>query len=691
MKIHYSPYFNGKAYVGQDLLGECVLETAGLLDRLELLCGLTQDDVADEERVSAYLDALLQTDSTGSLYPSLCIDAQERESHPQDPDLKVTVELLRWRDQLILAGWDRVAPLPEGKLQTLAQAEACLPAQSVVRRGRADRWLTLADQLPKLRQAGLDIVVHCPRVLLPLRVASLIEALSGVGAFVSEPGPKEPLRSDGRQVFFVDEPYQAYEWLALQTPQPDTVVVCGQGQRLDAVLRSLAQPEAGETPRVGSHRVVSDLRCQLQAPKRLIWLDCQGGYGLHYAYDFLNATERLHFPSLPSEEQMLQAVHAQLVRLLNQPDEVCLIAARREVGQPLTEHPMVAALTHARENRIQAQELAVGLPMQASPQTELRFQAQATYQLSRGLDHCQDKVMSFSTLDQLIQYPFNYAVESVAKLYEPKQPDHLSRVKGNVAHYIVELMINQDHSINLSRYDELAQTALEFKGRDLLKPENHFELEEFHLTMRESLQVLHQIITDQHLTPIEDEYKIGWEEAVQLPVFGDSKASIDLLLRDDRDGKYVIFDFKYSTHGDTYTDLLALNHSQQFAFYKEIFDRGEVKAMGYYLFPLHTLFVPEGAMGSDHLSGDNIESVSLGDDALPDLLDSMHRSYETRIAQLRQGCIEEAEGMPLADLDYSRQIAQGELLVPLEHAYNDKKKKGTPYAQTHLVLKNQIR
>lgn len=499
----------------------------------------------------------------------------------------------------------------------------------------------------------------------------------------------------------VEETYQAYEWLAMQTPRQDTVVICNDAARLDQILRSMAKAEAGEKPQVGSHRVVSDLRCMLTVPKRLVWLDCQGGYGLRYGYDFLSRSDIAHWPGLATEEQMLAAVHGHLVRMLNGADECLLIAARRDVGQPLTEHPMVAALTHSSVPLV-PQELEVKIPLQKTQHSEIRFTPQFAYQLPNGMVHCEDKVVSYSTLDHLIDFPFNYAMESVAHLPEPRTKNALAIIKGNVAHKLTELMVNEHHCIDLSLYDKLSEQAIQTMGRDLLRPEYRFELEEFHASMQESLRILAQIIEANHLTLVEDEYKLGWETPVQLDIFGDSKASIDLLLRDERDGRYVIFDFKYSMSEDNYKEMLRKNRSLQFAFYKEIFDRcstlGEVKAMGYYLFPLSTLFVPEGTMGSDHLKGENIEAVPLEDaeqvsttNAFEDLLSHMRASYEVRIAELKRGYIEEAEGMPLSKIPYCDHIAKGEELVPLSHKYKDDKSKGTPYAPVHRVMKNQIR
>lgn len=185
MKIHYSPYYNGKAYVGRDLLGECLLETCGLLDRLELICGLTQDDVDETQRAQEYLEALLEVAQNHKTYQaSLKIDQNDLTAHPEKPALKAATELLRWRDQLILASWDRQSSLPSPKLALLADAETKLNAQGMVRRGSADRWLALGGHLSLLANAKLQIEVDCPRVLIPLRVADIIERLCGKEAFV---------------------------------------------------------------------------------------------------------------------------------------------------------------------------------------------------------------------------------------------------------------------------------------------------------------------------------------------------------------------------------------------------------------------------------------------------------------------------------------------------------------------------
>jgi len=694
MKIHYSPYFDRKTYVASDLLGECLLETAGLLDRLELICGLTQKDVDDEERQREYLKALLTLPDRGQMKESIDLDRMEAESH-EKPQLKVTTELLKWRDALIMAGWDRVKPLQGARIGLLSQAEALLPKQGCVRRGSADRWLALEDKTALLRKTDLQIVVHCPKVLIPPRVAKMITLLCGEEAFVCEYDRPEPMRLDGRQVLKVEEPYQAYEWLAMQAPQAQRLVVCGDVAQLDQVLRSMAQPTAGEDPEVMCHWVVNDVRCQLDSPKQLIWIDCAGGYGLNYAYGFLSADESAQFTALPTEGEMLEAIHNHMIALLNRVDKVTLVATAKNLGQPQNEHPMVAAMIHGAAEKITPQELTVTMPTEQEPHKEIRFVRQMSYQLEGGIQQGEGKAMSYSTLENLIDYPFNYVMERVAGLKEPPQPEALPIVKGNVAHRVIEHMIKDHQGIDMGLFDELFSISLDEKGQELTKEENRFELDEFKVTLRESLEVLDQIIKEQHLTPIESEFGIGTEEPVALDTFGMSKAYIDLVLR--REGEeegYFIFDFKYSLKVDDYREKLAYNQSLQFAFYQEIFDRhshlGRVKALGYYLIPLKTLYVPEGELGSAHLFGKHIDTVTRDEMATDDLLASMKKSYSRRMEELQSGAIEEAEGMPLADLPYQQRIADKEALIPVAQDKNGKLKKN-PFAPTHIVMKNQIR
>ena len=709
MKIHYSPYFNGHAFIdypkhGNILFGECLDSTAGILNRLELICGIPRPEVDAELRSMAYLKALrLALDKDDPIFKSLSND---------DPDqrrLKVSTELLNWRDTLILAGWDRQASLP-GKLWSISHTEEYMRQKpssdwTLVPRGEADRWLELSAMTDLLKAADLQILVHCPSSLLPPLILKVLKATEHAD-LLCEDLHELTVAPDHYELLQTKELYQAYEWLATQKPDPQRMVVCRDQQRLDNVLRHFSQPDAGPGAQVGSHQVTDDVRCQLDAPHSLVWLDCNGDYGLQYPYGFVSVTEArelyLMGLNIVPEQQMLTTIHAHLIALLSAVEgKVTLLSSRFDNGNALAQHPIMATL-------LQQYGPSAGVhgkaPLEVSYEDQLphrqlqsqRFEPQLRYEL--GTDIRRDAVMSYTELDRLIQYPFQFAIERLAALWEPHEDKDLHTEQGELAHKVVELMVSDHHELRPAETADYLDKALQQKYYAMALPENRFELENLKHTIQDSLEVLQQIIHDRSLEIVASEYAIPERDqdgkvsgSVELQGFGQGKAFIDLLLRDKHDGDYVIFDFKYSRSNTTYEQKLQENLSIQFAFYEYIFNshnplgKGKVKAMGYYLFPRKTLYVPEGHMGNNYQQVDNIQIVPLSRTALPDLLEAMKQSYTFRMQQFASGIVEEGEKMPIRNLDYQ---VDGQTLVPIQEEKGNKK---APYVANHIVLKNQIR
>jgi hypothetical protein len=728
MKIYYSPFFNGLTFIDYDkhkggLLGEAVESTAGLLGRLELLAGLSYPEEVNETlRQQEYYELLEEIIPTEGdpLSESFGIDRQDVEASKEketQPLYRVTAELLKWRDRLIMAGWNGET-LPEGRLKNLEKAEEKLRekekqlgCRSVIRRGVADRWRALLESkyLDRLRKADVVIEVRYPSVLIDKLVIEVIgEVNRGKDVPAKPDDADETLKPEHCTVLTVDEQYQAYEWLTKREPRAKEVVVCRDAQRLDSVLRCHNKPVAGEDPQTSGHHVVNDIRCMLDVPESLVWLDCSGDYGLQYPFDFMTEDERqfvektLH---LLSREDMLVAVAQVMIRTLNQvPGEVILVKADYDVGAALTEHPLVASLLYNKDAEAKCEKAVYDIPLGVE-RKETRFSRKAYYEV--GIDaRVRDLTASYSSLDQLIQSPFDYVVEREAGLREPINQSDLVTTEGNVAHQVVQFM-HEDGELMSEKSDEAFEKALEQALKEdesklLSQAENQFELETFKKILKDSIEVLKEIIAENELIPVHCEYSIpeGDDKSFELDVFGKSKAYLDMLLK-DKEGNSYIFDFKFS-RSDRYSQKLEQNKSVQFVFYEEIFEQwnkqekkhGPLRAMGYYLFPLGTLFVPEGEKGSKWLKGKHVQAVPQDDkEHLKDALQALRNSYEYRMEELASGKIEEGESMKLSDLEYHNEANNPETreMFPLETEYDKEHLKGKPYSPKHIVLKGQIR
>lgn len=696
MRIHYSPYFNGRTFIdysvhGGGLFDETVESTAGLLSRLELLLGISWPSETDEtSRAAAYFEILDNTIGSDETFSkSFDIDREEKKLDSDARHYRVSTELLGWRDTLILAGWDGLADFP-AKLSILSRAEKEIPADSVIRSGIADRWRLLSSNITKLKDS-VQVILHCPEILIPNAVMKAISPLLGKA---DQSGMSLSAANLSRcRILRFGEQTDAYEWLATQTPSADTLVVCRDGSRLDSVLRGMGASVAAGRTQADAHHVVEDIRCMLDTPENLVWLDCCGDLGFHYPYHFLSGEETeslngISGISIPEQEPMLAAVHDHIRQCLaSVPGQVTLVGADADLGQTLGEHPVIAALLHRKDKEtcLVPDTPELNIPLKDEKEV-MPFSRTGEFELERNAA-IRERHMSYSSLDQLVQHPFNYAVEKFCRMREEGEPD-LQTEEGNVAHALVQLMVEAG-GLTLSGFDTFLEKAIQQEGNYLKQEEYRFEREDFSFTLKKSIASLRQIIESQNLEIIASEKEIEGE----LPVFGRCVAKIDLLLRDCRDeNAYVIFDFKYS-RSDYNPRKLEENKSVQFAFYKEIFDTcsgmGRAVAMGYYLLPLGRLFVPEGRLGSDRLAGEGIQTVPLSPTALSDPLELLRRSYRFRMDQLGRGIIEEGEGLPMAGLAYNGENAESRF--PLEPAWDDNESKSGSYGNPHIVLKNQIR
>lgn len=140
---------------------------AGLLRLLELRLGLVGALPSHGRRVVGYRDALAALAATSPQFYSA--------SFTQD-DYAVAETLLRWRDELVLAGWDGQAAAGfSPRLATLAAVEASL--DPALRAGEGDRLRTIAAALADRSPQFDSVTVSDPLDELPVRWRQLLQTL----------------------------------------------------------------------------------------------------------------------------------------------------------------------------------------------------------------------------------------------------------------------------------------------------------------------------------------------------------------------------------------------------------------------------------------------------------------------------------------------------------------------------------
>lgn len=645
MKLHFCPSFNNTTYINYEshngiLWDEAVVGTSALLEQLLLRTGLTQVAAEDiEARTELRRESYKEHIQGNCAWISGAMDV--------DPDGTVN-KILEWRDCLVMEGWtpEMTKEASSDKLKSLSQWEEGYDSMKCP--GRADLWLLLHKKLQTnpdlLQQSDLEVEVHIPQVLVPKLIVKVLEKVSKVTYSTYD---ETELKIENRSIFQVREQYEAWQYAALQNLDSNTMVVCEDGERLNNTLKGL-RGELYGISNAGCLHPSDDITNQLDTPKKIVWVDCDGSKRNAYRFGFLTLEEincLAEGLQLPSAEEISQAYMQWVISLINKAEEVVLWVPHYQETELLSEHPVVTELKYRGVSPCNPTGFTPTptLPIHTfTPELEINLVPTHIANLPKPSD-------SASTLEKLYQRPFDFFMEKMAGLRAPEDDsdENISLQKGKVAHYVVEMIVNKNKG-NLpamnayfsTNYDNLLKTALQKEGSLLQEDENKNDLAIFKEELKESIQTLFDIITKLGLTPQECEH----EFKIAMDSFKNAHGYIDMILT-DKNGKYVIIDLKYSS-AKRYSDALKENQSLQLTYYEHALDAAgkDVVWSGYYQLPLKTLYVKKGSLTSP--IPDNVEEVSINKKARSDAdyWKSLKSTYEARMAEIMDGRIEEGEG-----------------------------------------------
>ncbi len=190
MKVHFSQWLDGyipHLPVGEAVMAEAWVGPRGLLERLESAFGIAGPASAEPERVDAYARRIER-----------CVDGDVFFSRSWGIDpWGVARELLQWRDELVLAGWDGSVVADGGlRLEALAAVEAQREVE--LPGGFADRVRRVERVLEGGRETGIEEVrLIEPRRDLPCVWQRVIGALERSGTRIIEPRAPKPAADPG--------------------------------------------------------------------------------------------------------------------------------------------------------------------------------------------------------------------------------------------------------------------------------------------------------------------------------------------------------------------------------------------------------------------------------------------------------------------------------------------------------------
>ncbi|MDL2323135.1 PD-(D/E)XK nuclease family protein [Bacteroidales bacterium OttesenSCG-928-A17] len=412
----------------------------------------------------------------------------------------------------------------------------------------------------------------------------------------------------------------------------------------------------------------------VDSPKKLLWLDCFGQNTENFPFDFLNNTEvqylckkgvRLWDKDLENRS-MLWSVKDSLRKVSGSLD---IVMSAENNGKTLPIHPVIIELQERLKDKFNLlivdeadlskrteQGIVTPLP---EPKVEYRFD---------NLNVQAREKESYSSLEKLILWPFDYTLEYFARLKNKsvRQIQDLERTKGNVAHKMIEELVEDSGSdiakfreLWHSEFDDRFRCVVEEVGLILLLDENRIEQEKFRFRMRNSLEALSNIMLNNDLRLIGCEVS---ETAVFDGMPG-IETYMDLLLTNNV-GEYVIFDMKWSS-SNYYRNKLAKNKAMQLEIYRAVMEKKhpdkKVAAVGYFMLPKGLLVISGIFKNTAHI-------MNITPDNTADVFSQVRNSYTYRYNQLCEGVVEEAEAMAFNEIAYCNDTSDHGL-YPLDSEY----------------------
>ena len=450
------------------------------------------------------------------------------------------------------------------------------------------------------------------------------------------------------------------------------------------------------TARKGSLNV-TDAVTNIHTPPTALYWDCtMTEYHFAHELDFLNPREadilKANGIELPDRETLLRTDREMTLCALSKVlGRIVLLECDVKGGNVTKEAPV------ATELRLGG---ALSVRRQTPPQQDMVEEKVEAASAKKG-EYVVDSVdfkrdsESYSSLDELIQRPFDYVMDYILHLrqYGKAAMDDLDTLKGHVAHAYVELLTGQGahkvssmRAIHNSRFSSNLDHLVQTKGALLLLEENDLDFKHFKTLLEKSVDILLDIIEQNNLTVVGSEQKYE----ADIPDIGKMNATVDFVLKAP-DGNYVVIDFKWS-ESQLYKKKLEQNDALQLAVYRAVIDRyledqgsdRKVVFTGYYVLPRHTLYTLCDTL---KYNGEHLQRVVGENDN--DLMHLARNSYRYRMNQLRSGVIEEGEGLELADLQYMKDTAAKEL-YPLRHDYSQNTLKENSYGNKNIVLKGGL-
>lgn len=412
---------------------------------------------------------------------------------------------------------------------------------------------------------------------------------------------------------------------------------------------------------VGSMNVISKAGDIHDVAEHIVWFPAMDEGAAKYPFDFLNNDE---YKGLVGDGVLLydrayfsSMNRAAMLRPLMFAKRLTIIEAMKVGGTKVKRHPLVLQLDELIEGKLKnisdkpslPEEMLVVDKLVNNSISELYVEIKDGSLLKERHERYSDdevnkQAESYSSLDTLIQHPFEYVCKYCANLREIEAPsaDSLNTTLGKVAHLIIEKVFDEKNKdkyecvIN-EKYDTIFEQAVNECGLLLLRPEYKFDYLNIRRKMKPALLELNKFINDNHLSVVGCEMDMPiteWKEA------GDDvklSSRIDMLL-EDANGNKVVFDFKWRDNDGKY-EKKSLEESTALQLYlyeyvvRKVYKQDYVKT-AYIILPKMITMSHHSFKGIEkHIDKQDVDRMA-----------QLALGYNSRWKQFKDGVIERVEG-----------------------------------------------
>ncbi len=518
--------------------------------------------------------------------------------------------------------------------------------------------------LPPVRREEVETAADHKAVSTE-RLTSVVRNVADL-AFKSMNGPNPSLRSLPWKTL-VD--MSATLLTAIATEAGDTI----EWRKVDSWTSSLLTPETQtQYPAFkDSKTLISEPVNMIAHSMKTIWLDAVGEEPAKRDCQFLLPSER---DALAGEmtfwdpELETKYNFDCMTTPLRLSEEVVFVTYDRVGSTPVPPHPILLHLEQmTKQNGCDVADLT------SNPKTAQEFtKVVVPIDNSGGGYYVQLKdpeavvkwpdKLSYTSLSDIIFHPLDYVMQTMAGI-RPSGPAELPSeqiAKGNVAHAVIAKLFEPRDGDEVTTTDQIEERmrqefketfsiTLEEHGATLIRLDNRLETKLLEEQLEKSIDTLTQIIRANDLVvtacerPVDTSLALLDEESDESDVCG----TVDMVLRDTRDGSTVVIDFKWARGLGPYRRLLQNNIAIQLELYKQVLanvDHRPISRTGYFVMPMARL------LSLDDFAGPDCEKIAATSDA--SVIHQIVNSFHYRFKEISAGKIEIGEDKDVEALDY---------------------------------------